>query len=652
MTKPFSHTSPTKSHFSPSRLLYKSPQKPISPSKLSTSQSLNPTPKSTAARHDSPSKMSDSKMSDFEFIGSDEDEAFDEVDHSAFAPRMSQRRGSGGNGFNSAMDLGGDGDDTISSNFSDVTVGAIGGTSGNLFSPSKSKAFTGSPVKTIAGLGNSPEKNKSPEKASARKSISPPRKTPPKRPANSATTTPRTAVRQKHDNNSSSSPTATPHTPANSNSTNLLLDFTQQFDAISRKPPASSTPSHRRQRLTSPSKASPTKAPLPPSTPTENRFFNLLDFTPGPVATPRSLPTITPREMEELKSEFQTQISQLRAELNGREAEICGLRDAVREAEGRCGGLREEMKLLQEKFHLERESWDGIKQEMGDLFEVVKREKEVLSEELAVKTSQVREINREVEERIKEVEEKEKELDEANRKLENQTFTTEELLQRVKLAEEEAAKAKEETLATKEASSENPAGAGGIVAKDTQTEIERVARELHSLYKAKHETKVAALKKSYEARWEKKVLVLQTDVSNLTKRNEELEKELEERRQELSNESPPSYSAPSHHVPPSSSSSAEKDLEIQKLQREVVELRSLLEIERKEKGELVGAVEEMLSIQAQVHAEGRIEPDVKERMSRSMRRVSGMGVATVEESPIRGGLREGIEQMGRGRGAH
>ena len=52
--------------------------------------------------------------------------------------------------------------------------------------------------------------------------------------------------------------------------------------------------------------------------------------------------------------------------------------------------------------------------------------------------------------------------------------------------------------------------------------MERVARELHGLYKSKHETKVAALKKSYEARWEKKIRELETRVEELGEDNERL----------------------------------------------------------------------------------------------------------------------------------
>ena len=40
---------------------------------------------------------------------------------------------------------------------------------------------------------------------------------------------------------------------------------------------------------------------------------------------------------------------------------------------------------------------------------------------------------------------------------------------------------------------------------EVEIAVEKVARELHILYKSKHETKVAALKKSYENRWDKKI---------------------------------------------------------------------------------------------------------------------------------------------------
>ena len=51
--------------------------------------------------------------------------------------------------------------------------------------------------------------------------------------------------------------------------------------------------------------------------------------------------------MEKLKSEFLTQLGELKAQLSGKDAEILNLRDSLREAESRCGDLREEVETLE-----------------------------------------------------------------------------------------------------------------------------------------------------------------------------------------------------------------------------------------------------------------------------------------------------------------
>ena len=58
--------------------------------------------------------------------------------------------------------------------------------------------------------------------------------------------------------------------------------------------------------------------------------------------------------------------------------------------------------------------------------------------------------------------------------------------------------------------------------KTVDAAVERVAQELHTLYKNKHEDKVKALKKSYQARWEKKIHDLESRLDELSRENEEL----------------------------------------------------------------------------------------------------------------------------------
>ena len=70
-------------------------------------------------------------------------------------------------------------------------------------------------------------------------------------------------------------------------------------------------------------------------------MLNLLDFELPPPPTPRSLPTVTIREMESVKSQFQSQLSSLTASLSGKEAEVDSLARAVADAERRVGEAQE-----------------------------------------------------------------------------------------------------------------------------------------------------------------------------------------------------------------------------------------------------------------------------------------------------------------------
>ncbi len=140
-----------------------------------------------------------------------------------------------------------------------------------------------------------------------------------------------------------------------------------------------------------------------------------------------------------------------------------------------------------------------------------------------------------------------------------------------------------------------------LVAAQIDAKIEAVSRELHAVYKEKHERKVATLKKSYEARNEKKTAELQARVIDLEKTNEDLQtardatfsgallactssedmiqlkSELEEHRAAL----------------------ARLETEISASQAQQEDLMRELRQERIEKGDLVAAVDEMLALQAE-----------------------------------------------------
>ena len=412
---------------------------------------------------------------------------------------------------------------------------------------------------------------------------------------------------------------SSPRTPAADATTNLLLDFTTQFEAVARPNFGSATPAaHRRAKSASPRKGSPSKRP--PSTPTENRFFNLLDFTPGPVATPNSIPSITPREVEELKAGFNSQVALLTAQLNGRTVEVDGLRAAVQETEARCAELSNTLKDFNESFDAEREVWNKVKAELGKLFEAEKAEKESISTILGEKEHAVEKLHTQLETKDTEVKNLRKRLrdteDDLDRtreeviRLKTEVTSVQAMansaLEAAEAAHVEAAQASQSAqlaaaLAPALTSDTRATDADAAVAaaKKTQEEVERVARELHTLYKAKHETKVAALKKSYESRWEKKVAALQQQIDSLKLRNEELEeKHAEELHEDLSR---PTIVAPA---------STDEDLG-----RQLGQLQIELQNERQEKEGIVSLVEELLSIQQthQIQFQRQQEEREKER---------------------------------------
>jgi DNA repair exonuclease SbcCD ATPase subunit len=145
-------------------------------------------------------------------------------------------------------------------------------------------------------------------------------------------------------------------------------------------------------------------------------------------------------------------------------------------------------------------------------------------------------------------------------------------------------------------------GCGG---KAVEFAVEKVSRELHTLYKDKHETKVAALKKSYERRWEKKVKELESRVEDLSKENEELKLGRDTTMTKVEPKNP--LEAPEDLEKEAARNEKAKKLatevegltqEIKSVKQDNTELRRLLDEERAERGKLVQAVDEMIPLVA------------------------------------------------------
>ena len=309
-------------------------------------------------------------------------------------------------------------------------------------------------------------------------------------------------IRPKHDQvEHSASPTPRrPKSRHDGDTTNLLLDFTEQIDGFAI--PAPIPPSRRISPLKT-SRAQPDLASYAadlrtpsPKKSSRHDYANLLDFDITPAQTPRSRLSHSTREVEAMKSEFQAQITSLKATLSGKEAEVASLKDYVNTAERRAGEAQEELREGRnriEDLEAQKLEWERRDKEMQDACRSVKQE--ILHSE-------------------QERENLEKNLHEAeSRAIEAESKLSAGIPSAIPV--NSSATSTDPNLTTPHA----PPVAGSA---EVDAAVERVARELHALYKSKHETKVKALKKSYEARWEKKITDLSAKVIDLTKENEDL----------------------------------------------------------------------------------------------------------------------------------
>ena len=188
----------------------------------------------------------------------------------------------------------------------------------------------------------------------------------------------------------------------------------------------------------------------------------------------------------------------LKATLSGREAETESLKRAIGDAERRAGEAQEhlrEEKCRREQAEEEKAVWEQRGQGVENLLKSVKEE--VLKSEL------------EKDDLIQKLEEYERRAEDAEARL----VKAEERLVDAMSARTDSADGDEKSVDER---------VQALVTAQIDAKIEAVSRELHSVYKEKHERKVATLKKSYEARGEKKCAELQQKLLELEKQNEDL----------------------------------------------------------------------------------------------------------------------------------
>ncbi|KAI0474453.1 hypothetical protein F4859DRAFT_483244 [Xylaria cf. heliscus] len=364
----------------------------------------------------------------------------------------------------------------------------------------------------------------------------------------------------------------TPRAAARRESTNLL-DFTDQIQSFS---------SRYAEQMSSLRRGSLAKSSASNATP-KRRQSNLLDFDIPPLPTPRSIPTITPRELESLKSGFLSEISSLKASLSGKEAEVLSLKTAVADAEKRVGECMEELrevKAVKEALIEQQEDWETRGREMETVLRKVKEE--------IVRSQRDRD-------------QLESQFEESEKRREAAEIMAQEA--ESKMAAMRAGKVN--TDAPSNSTNKSPQRSKAPGSREVEIAVEKVSRELHSLYKSKHESKINALKKSYENRWSKKVHELEDKIEELLDDNEKLRAGRDATMTKVDPNQTIIDEERKAQAVKDSTQIKELNAEVQKLGAVITsvksdnqELRLLLEKERVEKGELVQLAEEMMSMQS------------------------------------------------------
>jgi chromosome segregation ATPase len=366
----------------------------------------------------------------------------------------------------------------------------------------------------------------------------------------------------------------------------------------------------------------------------KNNLLNLLDFELPPAPTPRSVPSITVREMESLKSKYSSEISSLRATLSGREAEVEALKRAVSDSERRVGEAMEnsrEERSKRECVEKEKEQWERRGREFEDVLRKVKEEVLEAERERAEMMTRIEEA----EERARDAETRA--ADAEARALEAATKVVDTGI----------------TSADGHSKADGPLFTAEQVQKQIDEKVHTLSTELHAIYKKKHITKVSGLKKGFEAKTKEKTAELQSRIEELERERDELQLKLDGT---LSGVLPAEIAAKlsaaqdgiadaeqrdkereeqTALIERQKAELAGRDSELQTTREELAALLRDLERERVEKGELVAAVDEMLALQADITT---VNPEVGGRVEDFRKSISGVRPPSGLRAPGAGGF--------------
>ena len=409
----------------------------------------------------------------------------------------------------------------------------------------------------------------------------------------------------------------TPRREQQQHDTTNIIDFTEQFNNFSSARHSYESPLRNQTSYTSSSSSARTPSPSKHRSfqvPSSTRMSNLLDFDIPPAPTPRSMPSVTPRELEGLKSALLSEISSLKASLSGKEAEVVFLKSAIGDAEKRAGDgmemLRDE-RTAREQLEAEKEAWEKRGREMEGVLRNVKEE--IVHAE-------------------REREDLEGRLDESEKRREAAEGMAQEAESKMAGMRAVAAQSAAGSGSLGEGAAKRAAGASA--AHEVEFAVEKVARELHALYKSKHETKVAALKKSYEGRWDRRVKELEAKVEDLAHENEDLRLGRDATMSGVVPRMPVNDVTEELRAQAAMDAQIARELEarleglaqeVQSFKADNAGLREELQQERIEKGELVAACDELLALQeASAAVRGPAVSSGVENLRGSISRASGL----------------------------
>lgn len=321
--------------------------------------------------------------------------------------------------------------------------------------------------------------------------------------------------------------------------TNLILDFTDQFNALSssnrfvsssrtRRPEASNSQSQAElidfaaeKSMSSARRMSPVKG----------RYqTHLLDFDIELEPTPQPAATISIGELESLKSAHMAEIAALKASLSGKEAELKSLQavnaDAERRADEAAKQVREERRL---KKALEAEKADWIKRGTKMEQKLKKMQGEM---------SRCERVRADLEAQL---EESESRREAADTRVKETAMWVSEYERRTEQAEMRANQAELQLTTMTHTSSWTGNGSDAAVSNTGEVTINhpfvkailhQATHELHTRYQVKHHEKLAKLKANFEKQCTAIVDDLELTIREASEQNDELANEHERLKKE------------------------------------------------------------------------------------------------------------------------